>query len=512
MPLMASAGVDTSPEKVIKSSFVSQNGEVSDTFSRFGSVSMGDPNEYSEMNGILTFRGGPQRQNASASFVDVREGTLQPLKVIRTSRLGEEDATLTGFGFGSQPIIVKWYKDVRSMMNITADHINKTGLKEVIVPSLDGKIYFLDLDSMDATRSAINVGVPLSVTASVNPYGYPILYVGQSSEKVENYQVNSGLRIYSLINQKMLTFLTSLNTVAEGREHGVRSSALIEKNSDTLIYTDANGMLYTIGMSTQFDPMSGNIFLSPTDVGYGYVTKLKNAKQGIPAGVSVYGNYAYFGDLAGSVQCIDMNTMQCVWARDVGDSVMAAISIEETPDGVFLYTGNVVNKSGKSQTVSLFKLDALSGNLIWEYQTEYKGKFESKTAEKGIYAGLMASPIVGQGDINDLVIFNVNRLEVASKTYSAVLFAIDKTTGKPVWTEILDAESVSSPVAVYNQVGTSFIVVGDDNGNLRLMDGYNGNTLKIENLQSPIQASPAIYGNRIVVGTTGGALYFLDIK
>jgi hypothetical protein len=61
-------------------------------------------------------------------------------------------------------------------------------------------------------------------------------------------------------------------------------------------------------------------------------------------------------------------------------------------------------------------------------------------------------------------------------------------------------------------MGTSFIIVGDDNGNLRMLDGYNGNTMDIVNLQTAIQASPAVYGNRIVVGTTGGSLYFLDIK
>ena len=508
----ASAGADTAPDKVLKSSFTSQNNQISEAFSRFNTVTMGDPNEYSGMNGVVTFRGGPFRQNAAASFVTVTEGKLQPLKVIRTSRLGEDDETLTGFGFGAQPIIVKWYKDVRQMMNIDKELIGKSGLKEVIAPSTDGKVYFLDLDSMEATRPALNVGVPLSVTASVNPYGLPILYVGQSAEKVEGYEVNAGMRIYSLVNQKLLTFMTSLNTVAEGGNHGVRSSALLETNSDTLIYTDDNGMLYTIGLGTQFDPSTGNIMLNPSDAGYGYVTKLKQAKQGIPAGVSVYGNYAYFGDIAGSVQCIDMNTMQCVWARDVGDSVMAAISIEETANGVYLYTGNVVNKFQKSAVVSLYKLDALTGDLIWQYQTEYKGKYESKTAEKRMYAGLMASPIVGQGDISDLVIFNVNRLTVADKTNSAVLYALNKETGKPEWTEILDAESVSSPVAVYNETGTSFIIVGDDNGNLRMLDGYNGNTMDIVNLQTAIQASPAVYGNRIVVGTTGGSLYFLDIK
>ena len=129
-----------------------------------------------------------------------------------------------------------------------------------------------------------------------------------------------------------------------------------------------------------------------------------------------------------------------------------------------------------------------------------------------MYAGLMASPIIGQGDIDDLVIFNVNRLELDKNRNSAVLLGLDKATGMEVWAEYLDADSVSSPVAVYNEDGTSFIVVGDDNGVLRLMDGFNGTTINTVNLEGPIQASPAVYGNRIVVGTTSGMLFFIDIK
>lgn len=496
------------PDKVLKTSFVGVNGTQQESYSRMGFVSMGDPSKYSEMNGVLTFRGGPQRQNASATAAKVEMGELQLLKTIRTMRLD----TFTGFGFGSQPIIVKWYKNIREMMNISDNYRTTSGLKEVIVPSADGKIYFFDLDTMSATRPAITVEVPMSVTASVNPYGYPLLYVGQSAETVGNYKVNAGLRVYSLLDQKMLRFMTSLNTIAEGKTHGVNSSPIVETTSDTLIYSDANGMIYTVGMNTQFDLKNGIITVNPSDVEYGYTTKLQKATQGIPASVSVYGNYIYFGDLAGSLQCLDMNTMQCVWARDMGDSVLASIAIEETSEGVFLYTGTVVNKTQKSRVQSLFKINALTGETVWEYQTTAKAKYSSKTANQGIYAGLMASPIIGQGDIDDLVIFNVNRLEVDKSHNSAVLLGLDKATGMEVWSEYLDADSVSSPVAVYNEDGTSYIVVGDEMGTLRLMDGYNGSTLYTVDLESPIQASPAVYGNRIVVGTTGGMLYFIDIK
>lgn len=54
--------------------------------------------------------------------------------------------------------------------------------------------------------------------------------------------------------------------------------------------------------------------------------------------------------------------------------------------------------------------------------------------------------------------------------------------------------------------------MGDDNGTLRLMDGFTGGTIHTVNLGSTIQASPVAYNNRIVVGTTGGMLYFIDLE
>ena len=52
----------------------------------------------------------------------------------------------------------------------------------------------------------------------------------------------------------------------------------------------------------------------------------------------------------------------------------------------------------------------------------------------------------------------------------------------------------------------------EDGGTLRLMDGFSGTTLSTLNLGSAIQASPAAYGNEIVVGTTGGMLYVVELK
>ena len=498
---------------MIKESRIEVNQETIDPatgYARSGKVSMGDPLKYTAQGGSLTFRGGPLRQNAAYGTVEV---DTQQLKVVRGARTTVLDQDNTGFGFGSQPLIVKWYKNIREMMNISDEYRTKTAMREVICPANDGRIYFVDLDTQLYSRTPIDVGFPISTTASVNPYGYPLLYVGQNDNTVAGYTGISGMRIYNLIDQSMIGFIPSLNPVGYAENIGVQTSALVESGSDTLIYGSNNGMLRTISMNTQFDLESGALSIAPQSVSYAYKTSIKNAKQGIVSSSAAYGDYVYFGDMAGSIQCLDMNTMQPVWAIDMGDSIVGALSLEVEADGqVSLYAGNVINKRQKSTPVRLVKLNALTGEILWEGPQTIKCKYASKMVKAGLYPGAAASPLVGQGDISDLVIFNINNVVDEKGNAYAVVYALDKTTGEEVWSQPLDVTSVSSPIALYEADGTSYIVLGDDNGTLRLMDGFSGSTISTVTLGSAIQASPAAYGNTIVVGTTGGMLYFVDVE
>ena len=187
---------------------------------------MGDPAEYSAQGGVTTFRGGPLRQNSAYGTVDVVEQELSIERGIMTSAL---DGKFKGFRFGTQPVIVKWYKNIRQMMNINDALKNTTGMKEVIYGADDGKIYFFDLDTAMYSRNPINVGYPIGSGLTVNPYGFPLLYAGQSDYKLSEYTGIVGMRIYNLINQKMIGFESGLNAAAASENgsgsccHGVRT-------------------------------------------------------------------------------------------------------------------------------------------------------------------------------------------------------------------------------------------------------------------------------------------------
>ena len=495
---------------MIKESFTIIGDEQVPDYTRSEEVSMGDPDSYTAQGGLLTYRGGPLRQNGAYGTMEVESEELSILRGIRTTSL---DGKYMGYGYGTQPLIVKWYKNIREMMNLNDEAKATTAMKEVIYPANDGRIYFFNLDTQTYSREAINVGYPMQATASINPYGYPLLYAGQSEDSLSDYKGIIGMRVYNLIDQSMAAFVPGKLSQAYTEEGAITASALVEANSDTLIYASRNGTVNFLEMNTDFDLEKGEISVSPELKSYGYKTKLKNSKQyDITSSVAAYGDYVFFGDKAGSIQCVDMNTMKAVWAVDMGDSVIAPVSLEIGEEGeVYLYAGNVVNVRAKSSQIRLVKLDAMTGELLWECKSDIKGKYASKPAKEGIYAGLMAAPLIGDGDISDLVIFNVNNVVDGKQNY-AVVYALDKITGEEVWSQPLDVQSMSSPIAMYEPDGRSYLVMGDDNGTLRLMDGYTGSTIHTVNLGSPIQASPAAYGNKIVVGTTGGMLYFVEVK
>ena len=504
----ASASELSDPALLIGSSFAVAGGSQMDGLRQ--DVSMGDPDSYAREDGVLTFRGGPLRQNGAFGTVSVESEQLSVVRGVRTAMLG----TRTGFGYRSQPVIVKWYSNIRSMMNLEMAAKETAALKEVIFPADDGRIYFFNLDDQTYSRDPINIGLPIGVTASINPYGYPLLYVGQKENAVLDYEGVIGMRTYNLIDQSLIAFTTGLDENALSSEGAVSSSALVEAGSDTLIYSADNGLVYTVGMNTAFDLQGGKISVDPEVNAYGYSSATRGDPVGIPSSVAAYGDYVFFGDMAGIIQCVDMKTMQPVWAFDMGDSVLSNVSLEVNGDDVYLYAGDVINQTQRSGQVRLVKLDAMTGELLWECGSALRGKYASKNAKEGVYAGLMASPLVGAGDIDDLVIFNLNHIDEKGKdsTFYSVVVALDKETGEEVWREPIYVDSMSSPIALYDAAGKSYLVMGDNGGTLRLMDGFTGATISSVNLGSPISSSPAAYGNQIVVGTEAGLIYFVELQ
>ena len=501
-----SAGAD--PKGLSITETVYQAGKKVTNLTRSASLNMPSPDEYTYYDGVTAFRGDSFRRNAAYGSVEVNSETLSvewkyPLGSLRTADSG----TLYGVGWTGQPAIVKLMTEQRTLwMNIYEAKRSVSVLKEVIFGGLDGKIYFLDLNDGQPTRDAITMGYPIKSSVAVHPQGLPILAVGQAISKLPNKTGDIGFHIYSMLDGKELMLLNGRKSNSQDQyasNGAFDGSAIFDRSSDTLVVTGENGLVYTVGLNTNFkylDP-DGSITHNPEVTISKEITYLKTKAKaeadkdtGAETSVAMYGPYIYTADTHGILECVDSGTMKAVWAVDVGDNTDAALALDFDENGdLGLYTGNTMyarlNKAkGK---VALRRFDALTGEEVWKYEI-------ACVYNKDQNAGLKASPLIGQNDISDLAIFTVNMTGGAGK---ATILALNKLTGEVVWQRELDAEAISSPVAVYNAAGKSWIVQADQKGRLYLLDGRTGEVRNTLDLGGEIQASPAVYNDMLVIGT-----------
>lgn len=501
-------------------------------YTRSPAISMGDPVNFQSVPGILTFRGNNFRNCASWGTTEVTQGALTQMwdfNKVGTKASSSWAFSWSGTGWTGQPLVIQWDWDVQQMMNLYPDKKAKKGLTEVIIATMDGNVYFLDLDDGTQTRDPIYVGATIKGTPCVDPRGYPLLYVGQGDSNGVDGDANKliGYRIYSLIDSKMLHFQNGMDSRAFRTNWGAcDSSPIVNAASDTLIYPNENGMIYTLKLNTVFDKTAGTISINPESVAYRYlIDGISGSSIGIESSMSVYDHYGYCNDNSGNLICVDLNTMKLVWVRQLDDDSDVTPVIEEDAGRVYLYVGTEVDWQrtdeldymGASYT---YKIDAMTGDEIW--QTD-QSCYTHNGVDKGddINGGMLGTPIVGKKSISDLVIFSYC---MTNGQYSGNrLVAYNKDTGEEVWTYEMNQYSWSSPVDVYDAEGNAYIVMCDSVGQIHLVNGKTGkricylqtirnkgtaNELKTGNMES----SPIVFNGMIVIGTRAGSIFGVKIS
>ena len=466
--------------------------------------------------GVLTFRSGPLRQNAAYGTVDVQSSKLsivwsQPVGSMKTN-----ETTVYGVTAPGQPVIVKWPTELRQRMGIKDEMKDVTALKEVIVAGQDGYIYFYNLLTGEATRDPYELGAPSRSGLSVATNGTPILAVGQYNSRLANKTVKNGYHILNLLTNEEMRLIAGDGKEKSSNYTGFTGSALFDSNTGTMIVGGQNGVLYTAefgAVKDTYNYQSNEVSLSETIQAYKTMAKGQDRTDtNINASVAVYNNYVYYGDIYGILQCVDLNTLTPVWAVDTGDSIEStpALDVEEG-DVVAIYTANNILNGGKNGVCTIRRLDALTGAQVWAYEVPdlaYASKRD---------IGVFASPVVGQGAIRDLVIFTATNDEAGAK-----VIALNKADGTVVWQTALESAALSSPVAIYNEDGDAWLIQAESNGKIHLMNASDGSILDTltltaseEGAQLLIDASPAVYGNLMVIGTTGknaGGVYCIKIE
>ena len=488
-------------------------------------ITFGTGDEYTVLEGITTFRGNNYRDAPSYGYADLTAGSETLTKV--NMKTGGMVGTWGGSGWTGQPIIVKWPADLRSKMtSLFEDFRDKEDFTEVIIPSLDGNMYFMELTTGEKTRNPIFTGGPTKGTASLDPRGYPIIYVGQglSPEGSPNNAYNDiYFRAFSLIDGDLIMKVgaATRDPFANRTDwQAYDSSPLIDAESDTLIWPGENGVIYLCKLNTQYNEETGEVSMDeePVKAKYKYTsTRNTEAKRwGIEDSIVTWRNYMIFTDNAGMLQCVDLNTLELVYANDLSDDSDVSMVLEEAPSAstFYLYTGceydELVRDLGNTGTAYARKLDGLTGEIIWE--TPF-----TVFADDNVDGGILASPVLGKAGttMEGLIIYNVS-YEVSGSSSTSRLVALNKFDGSLVWEYDMEVSgwSPSSPVPVYTQDGQGYIVQCDRDGDIVLLrvDVESAVEAAKLNVEDNFEATPAVFDNMIVVGSRKSHFFFIKME
>jgi outer membrane protein assembly factor BamB len=90
--------------------------------------------------------------------------------------------------------------------------------------------------------------------------------------------------------------------------------------------------------------------------------------------------------------------------------------------------------------------------------------------------------------------------------------AIDKYTGDIIYSTNLDWYPWMSPIGFLNENDEQFIVAGDTQGQLYLINGTTGEILYKEIMGNNFESSPAVRSNSFVVGSRGTEIFKFHVE
>ena len=487
-----------------------QGGKIVDSYTPSESITFGDSSNYTKLEGITTFRGNNYRTDPTYGTATVTEEVLTKIWNIDIGSLN----TWNGSGWTGQPLIVRWPKETRQIMNLYPEKKAKENLVEVIYATLDGYIYFLDLEDGSYTRDRLWVGMNFKGAGTLDPRGYPLMYVG-SGDYLKNSNTAPKMYIISLIDTTILYEQSATDSFAIRGDGWAAfdSSPLIDAETDTLIWPGESGILYIIKLNTNYDKSAGTISINPQEtVKCRYTTSRSNATTywvGYEPSAVIVDRYLYISENGGMFFCINLDTMELVWAQDTYDDSNSTPVFEWDLENktAYIYTAPSLHWTADKNSqgnISIYKLNALNGEIIWDYTVNCN-------TYSGASGGVQSTPLLGkQGtDTEGLIFYTIAR---TPNLYTGLLVALNTKTGKVEWSKSMNNFTWSSPVAVYTETGKTYLAVCDSAGNVTLYEGATGNVKSTVNIGALIEASPAVFGDTLVIGTKGKKIYALKVS
>ena len=496
----------TEPERLISSTAIMVDGEVVEEYESDYEINFDLPERYTELEGIVTFRGDNFRSGAAYGTASVSSKTLTKVWSKSTSGLSDTDGTYwSGSGWTGQPLIVKWPEATRKNISAMYDWAReKEGLVEVIYATLDGHVYFYELTSGEYTREPLNLGFNYKGAGALDPRGYPILYVGSGVDSVNG---RSRVKVVNLIDNSVMFEFGHNETFANRGWHMFDSSPLVSAETDQLIYPGENGILYIIHLNTKYNEQTGELSVDPDNiVKWKYNGTRSGSKYwlGVESSAAIINNYIFLADNGGNLMCLDLNTLKLVWVQDVLDDTNCSPVVDVEDGHPYIYISTSFHygwRSYSTAAIPIFKIDAETGEIVW--RTDY-----TCYTVQDLSGGVQGTIAVGKNKLSDMIFVPVARTPGAS---SGTLAALKKDTGEVVWEKETSMYSWSSPVDFYDADGNGYLLYCNSGFNMFLIDGKTGEQLDYMNLGGNIEASPAMYGNYAVVGTRAMRTYCIQV-
>ena len=496
----------TEPERLISSTAIMVDGEVVDEYESDYEINFDLPERYTELEGIVTFRGDNFRSGAAYGTASVSSKTLTKVWSKSTSGLSDTDGTYwSGSGWTGQPLIVKWPEATRKNISAMYDWAReKEGLVEVIYATLDGHVYFYELTSGEYTRDPLNLGFNYKGAGALDPRGYPILYVGSGVDSVNG---RSRVKVVNLIDNSVMFEFGHNETFANRGWHMFDSSPLVSAETDQLIYPGENGILYIIHLNTKYNEQTGELSVDPDNIvkwKYNGVRSGSRYWLGVESSAAIINNYIFLADNGGNLMCLDLNTLKLVWVQDVLDDTNCSPVVDVEDGHPYIYISTSFHYGWRSYStaeIPIFKIDAETGEIVW--RTDY-----TCYTVQDLSGGVQGTIAVGKNKLSDMIFVPVARTPGAS---SGMLAALKKDTGEVIWEKETSMYSWSSPVDFYDADGNGYLLYCNSGFNMFLIDGKTGEQLDYMNLGGNIEASPAMYGNYAVVGTRAMRTYCIQV-
>lgn len=497
-PFEPVAADTTTPFLMLASTTIMVDGQIVEDFAFPDQINFDAGETYTWFEGITAFRGNNFRDSPSYGFADIQNAKFGDKWSRDTGNyIAPGGAYWSGNGWTGQPLIAKWPKQTREIMNMYDWAKEQDELIEVIYPSMDGYVYFSELKTGVSTRDKLHLGFPFKGAGSIDPRGYPLLYVGAG------YAGSGGsarIMIVSLIDGSVLYTFGNGDSFALRGWSAADASSLISADTDQLIYPSENGVLYIIKLNSEYDIDAGTITIDPSPVKWRYNGKRSQSGGkywlGMEASPVIWHEYLIVADNGGHLICLNLNTLEPVWVQDTLDDTNCSpvLELENGHPYVYISTsfhGGWRAPMNSSAAIPILKIDANNGEIIW--RTDY-----TCYTVDGISGGVQGTAAIGKYALNDFVYVPVAR---TPNRDSGILAALDKHTGDILWEFKTNQYGWSSPVCVYDKAGTGYVIYCTSAGKMYLLDGLTGEIKDTIQLGGNIEASPAVYESTIVVGT-----------